>query len=200
MVAYTLLVAYRSQRGRELERVVVAHARVDEQLPRVDVDARAFCQRVATAEAAPTAGLWERSFGWVDADTVRHAQQEAETAFEHTTEGLVAEHAREIQAEQADLDRWLGQRALDVCGEPTPQQALFGRADTTPGWQRPHAPAERLAAFAIDKTQPSASRREAEGALQLYRARAQDLARQRQLERTPAEPLGLVMLLPREKA
>lgn len=196
-LAYTFLVGFRSKRGRELERVVVASATASDTLPHAELDAHAFCQRVAAAEPAPTAGAWERHFAWADERVAGHAAQAAELVFDMAATELLAEHDREVAAETTELDRWLRQRALELCGEPRPQTTLFTPEHGAPTWKTTGTPLERITSFATDKSVPSRERREADGALQLYRVRAHELERRRTLERTPAEPLGLVMLLPR---
>ena len=87
-------------------------------------------------------------------------------------------------------------------GQPIQQELAFvapaapGPAAPAVAWVRLTNPAERLAAFTADGTQPRRERTEAETVLRLYRKRTADLAARLDFRVPEIIPLGLLMLVP----
>jgi hypothetical protein len=112
-------------------------------------------------------------------------------------ERFLREHEAVLAADQAEIERWVRERATALCGGVEVQTpSLFTTAPALPPWKTLPNPGERLAAFATDAVVPTTSRREAETALRLYRDRQTDLDRRRPLPGEDITPLGLLLLVP----
>jgi hypothetical protein len=89
--------------------------------------------------------------------------------------------------------------------QPSPRQReLFDPAASSelaaepslPVWTTLADPAERLAAFGTDASQPPARRSEADGVLRIYRQRQEALEARLTLGAPEIVPLGVLMLVP----
>jgi len=129
------------------------------------------------------------------------AERVARAATQRLADSFAAEHERRLRSEADMLNRWLALRANEICGPVLSTTLdLFGAEPTGPAWQHERSPAERLAGFALDDTIPSPRRREANGVLELYRRRETDCRQRVVLSAPIVRPLGLLLLLPRDRA
>lgn len=192
----TFLGVVQSGRGHEYERVLAV--RVDEAgNRRVLAEPKGWLAIIDQGHPVGTRDLWERGFAaWAGA--ARSAAAEAaRDAFSAMAAPQLAEHRRLLDGERRDLDAWLHARAEALCGAAQAVQAdLFAQAAELPGWKSQADPAQRLAAFATDGTNPPSARREADGVLRLYRKRVQDLGVRAEAKVLEPLPLGLLMLVP----
>jgi ERCC4-related helicase len=186
--------------GREFERVVAV--RVSKSGPPFSVeDSSDWIRLTDPNRAVPTAGLWKKHFAaWGD-KRLEAATKTANDAFGPMAEQFIATHRDTLAREAQDLDSWLRARTEELCGEPGLAQVdLFGKEAPTPPWKSLKEPLERLASFGSDGSNPPKARSEAQTVVKLFTARKQDLARRQALEVTEPEPLGILMLVPGDRA
>lgn len=192
-VLRTYLGTVRSKLGRAFERVICVRASVDEVKPMLDP---AVWESLATKHIA-SEGLWERTFASWAPGTESASRRAAAAAFSSMRESFLREHEALLAAEEAEIERWVRERGIALCGKVEAQTlSLFTTTPDPSPWKTRDDPAERLAAFATDAAVPFTSRREAETALKLYRDRQTDLDRRRPLPEDDITPLGLLMLVP----
>jgi len=195
----TFLASVRSGAGPEWERVVAVRV-AKGGTPQVLLDPAAWTGLAAPGRAIPTAKLWERHFAAWGEGGLSAAERAALQELVPTADAFTDEHTSIVANEERALADWLRLRGEEICG-PRVLETLDLFASSAPeasrgAWRAIESPAERLAGFAKDTTQPAAKRREAEGVLRLHRARALDLARHGALEPLRITPLGLLMLVP----
>jgi ERCC4-related helicase len=193
----TYLGRVQSGAGREFERVLaVVHLRDGTKQPMLEPNE--WLSWAEPKRGAASASAWEAHFStWARAND----PEPCHVAILAFSEGPAAEffttHESTIAAERDELTRWLRTRTEALCGARTKQEALFGPRDSVlPAWQTLADEAERLAAYATDPTVPPRSRSEAQGVLDLFRRRRDELDRRAALAPPEAVPLGLLMLLP----
>lgn len=197
----TFLGAVESGAGREYERLLAVRAGRDG-VREVFDDPGEWRPLAGADRAVAPAGLWEREFAaWGPGLETAAAQAVAER-FERMAEGFVVRYREGLEAEREDLDRWLAERARDLCGavEEAVQTDLFQDVDVDrPRWRAIRDPVERLAAFAKDGSNPAARRGEAESVLSLHRTRKADLDRRAATTTPEPKLLGLLMLVPEKR-
>jgi hypothetical protein len=99
--------------------------------------------------------------------------------------------------EAADLRRWLGLRADDICGVAVARMGdLFGLEAAVPDWKSLQDPLDRLAAFAADAGNPTARRREANSVVALFRRRVDEQVSRMALSPSRLRPIGMLLLVP----
>ncbi|MFY0576334.1 hypothetical protein ACN28S_19990 [Cystobacter fuscus] len=182
-VLLTFLGRVESGTGPELERVLAVQLGREGE-PVVMASAADWERFVSTERGMPTAGQWERHFQ----DWAPRRQEDARTAalslFEALTHVHAERHAEALATERLQLEQWLRARTEALCGSRRAVQAqLFEQTggQDLERWRMMENDTERLAAFATDAGQPIRARREAEGVLELYRRRTNELDRRGQL-------------------
>ncbi|MBV9248620.1 MAG: hypothetical protein JO227_05160, partial [Acetobacteraceae bacterium] len=114
---------------------------------------------------------------------------------------FLAVHAKRMNRESENLERWIGLRADEICGRASPQTAdLFGPQTPTPPWRTALPPIDRLAAFACDADNPSARRRDANSVVELHQHRIADRGDRTTLQGPALQHFGMLMLVPRKAA
>lgn len=201
---FTFLGRVQSRIGRELERVIAVQIGSGGE-PQTLLNSSDWIELADPQRAVRTTGMFEQHFkAWFDTAAAR-ARQQALADFTILGQAFIEARRREIDAERARQEEWLRQRMAELLPPPvTPtarQLDLFGAADLSqmpapPAWETPIDPAERLAAFATDPTQPPRVRSEAEGVLRIYRQRMKDLAARYDLQAPDVVTLGVLMIVP----
>jgi hypothetical protein len=109
---------------------------------------------------------------------------------------FLAEFEASAQQEIGRSLHWLRVKADQLCGRfvaPTPD--LFGEPESGPVWRRQDDPVTRLVSFATDRDVTGPKRREANDALNTFRA-------MQAANPTPGpiafRPIGMLMLVPRD--
>ena len=161
--------------------------------------ARATPGRAVRDRALPGDAAWQRWF----ADWVPARQAEAEALAIATMQSRAGEIARTLrdagQRQKVELATWLGARANEICGAALPQSVdLFGAPSAAALWRMPIAPHDRLAAFAVDGSNPPARRREADAVLEAHRNAMRQGEAGDLLGPPELRPLGMLMLVPRD--
>ncbi len=203
---YTFLGRIMSQAGRELERVLAVEVRPGDE-PEYYGEATEWLNLADPARALRTSSLWEQQFAHWGDKAAELARERAMTSFEALAEAFTQERRQALEVEREELHKWLEGRAREITGEEPPpavQMELFDVAAEAPGptqgpvptWAQLTDPAQRLAAFAADRTQPPARRSEAEGVLRTHRQRLADIQTRLALGDPEIIPLGLLMLVP----
>lgn len=185
-----------SDRGHEFERVLAVQIdQTGEVLIHMEPDS--WLAVVDAGRPIATADLWDRFFAsWGDGARAR-AFEAISTSFAEIASPQLAEHQQLIDRERRDLDDWLRARTEALCGQVKQVQAdLFGGVGELPSWATATDPAERLAGFATDGSNPPAARREADGVLRLHRKRLQELEARAQSRVLEPQPLGMLLLVP----
>lgn len=200
---FTFLGRIMSRAGREFEQVIAVQIRPQKE-PIYYGEAASWLPFADPQRAIRTADVWKRHFGWGD-EVAEQARSAAKQGFQSMAESFNRDRLRTLQAEEAELQGWLAQRTREIASEELPTAVQMGLFDSESGapdsravraWASLTDPAERLAAFAADRSQPPAHRSEADGVLRIFRQRLADL--EARLALGPAEivPLGLLMLVP----
>jgi len=211
---FTFLGTVDSRTGREYERVLAVLARRNGST-KVFTEPEDWLELADRgSQVTSTKGVWERYFqipGTAPQEEPHTIPQQqacataAAEAFEEVVAPFLDKQRDETAGDRIELDKWLNMRTHSLCGAPqTATAALFAnthgdageKSTDPPRWKVFTDPAERLAAFATDGTNPPARRREADGVLRLYRQRVEDLARRAELSVPAPTPLGILMLLP----
>jgi len=159
--------------------------------------------------AIRTQDVWKRHFANTFEKLEGNAQQQAERAFQKVADAFYRQRQAELESEQQRQRYWLKQRADEIAvleKSQTETPTLFednaapASAPPRPERWSKTVPQERLAAFALDRTQSPAKRGEAEGVMQLYKKRMAELTARLALEKPAILPLGLLMLVPEKLA
>ena len=202
---YTYLGKVVSRSGRELERVLAVEvARSGE--AEFHRSADRWLHLADPVKMIRTTDLWEKYFeGWAG-DAEQHAKKAAQEGFQPIAEAFVITRKQVLTRERSAQDEWLKQRAEEITGTITRvvpvQRGLFDQDDTsavpskTPVWQTIEDPAQRLAAFHVDRQQTPTARAEAEGVLRIHRRRIAHLESLFDLRESQVVPLGVLMLIP----
>jgi superfamily II DNA or RNA helicase len=145
----------------------------------------------------PPDGLWQRLFAsWVPKRR-SHAEKIAATAMDRLTVEFARSQCNGADHETADLRRWLGLRADDICGVAVARMGdLFGLEAVVPDWKSLRDPLDRLAAFAADADNPTARRREANSVVALFRRRVDEQIGRMALSPSRLRPIGMLLLVP----
>ncbi len=197
---FTFVGTVHSGAGREFERVVAVCVEETGD-PDALLDPQTWRSLARRDRQLPTAGLWEQHFArWGDARR-RDVEAAAGRAFAPLADEFVASHRADVSRERRDLDDWLRGRTVELCGPVVRATGeLFADASSQPSWKTLENPKARLAAFATDRANPVARRREAEGVLSLHDKRSKDLERLGAIDRIDVAPIGLLMLVPAKGA
>jgi hypothetical protein len=142
-------------------------------------------------------GVWEDRFAhWVP-NRRRHAESIASAVMEREVANVATDHRQRTIREGNDLQGWLRERAVGICGAFVPRtRDLFGAAAAGPDWVLLSDPLDRLVAFAADENNAPARRREASGVVELYRRRSMEHASRAALSPPVLHPIGMLMLVP----
>jgi hypothetical protein len=208
---FTFLGRVASQAGRELERVLAVKVS--------GTDGGSFFENAQDwqrwadpARAIRTTDVYQHFFASWYQDAYQRARKLAQTGFAPLAHNFAANRRQDMAGEQERLAEWLGLRAREITGsdvtaisqidlfaEPSAQTGDQGqeRLSAPPGrWIQITDPAERLAGFASDPTQPGKKRFEAEGVLKLYQQRQNILAIRMDLKEPIVDLLGVLMIVP----
>ena len=111
----------------------------------------------------------------------------------HTT--FVANYQAAIERETTRSQRWLLAKADQLCGTyAAPTRDLFGEPEPGLSWRREQNPRTRLVSFATDRDVTVSKRREANDALDTFRAMQAAYAVPGPIA---SRPIGMLMLVPR---
>ncbi|MGC4070845.1 MAG: helicase-related protein [Polyangiaceae bacterium] len=192
---FTFLASVQSDLGREYERVV--GIRLSPQgHPETLLDPSDWLGNVDRDRAVATKGLWEKHFAsWAGAQEER-CRLVAQAAFADVADEFCREFSKELDEERRQLTLWLQHRTKELCGERNAQLSFELPAAELPAWQTATDPVERLGALKADSCQPPWRRREADGVLQIYRSRSNQIDKRKQLVAMPIMTLGLLMVVP----
>lgn len=205
-LVYTFLGRVSSGGGRELERVLAVQVNAAGATTLFDA-AEQWSHLADPSKAIATKDIWEKQFkNWADKSREK-AKGAAATGFRPLAESFVTERVKGLDAERTNQEQWLKTRAEEITGTTAApvetQQEMFGDGDgkpaamaATPQWASIADPAERLAAFATDRTQSIAARSEADGVLRIQKQRTTVLKRLCTLAEPEIIPLGVLMLVP----
>ncbi len=191
-LVFTFLGVVRSGQGREFERVLAVRVTPTGE-PEALLEPKEWLSGVL--QPVPTKELWEKRFASWGGGQEERCRLVAERFFAELADQFRREFEVELTQEQRELSVWLAERVRDVCGERNAQLSLTVPNLELPVWQTATDPAERLASFKADSTQPQNRRREADGVLQLYRKRSEQTARRGQLDSLPLMTIGLLMVV-----
>ncbi len=158
-------------------------------------------------KAIRTTGICEEHFEDWYAPAQTRAAQAVAAGFKPLAEQFTAGRRSGLRAESQAQQEWLKKRADEITGPVVADQArqgeLFGSesgeaATGTPAaeWASISDPAERLGAFASDRSQRPAQRSEADGVLRIFQQRSRTLERLMDLRSPEVIPLGVLMLIP----
>jgi hypothetical protein len=154
-----------------------------------------------SARAAVPQDAWRRLFAhWVPQ---RHHEvwSVARAAMRRQADHAVGDLHRQTQRAASDLQDWLRRRAEIICGVGEPVTSdLFGTAPQGPEWKFATAPLERLAHYAADAGNSPERRREADGTIQSFQIRTNDLAAYASVAEPVLQPIGMLMLVPASRA
>jgi hypothetical protein len=199
---YTFLGRLSSGAGRELERVL-AVLMPQGGTPEVLPEAQQWSGIADPKLGIRSTEVWKQSFGSWASSAYEECRGAAGAYFRAVATEFAAVHRKSLGKEQAELDAWLSVRAKQITGDPQPvavQVQLFGKDESAvppqATWMPVKDPAERLAKFYTDSTQPHAARNEADGVLRLYRRRAGDLSNRMAVREPEIIPVGLLMIVP----
>ncbi|HEX3995184.1 MAG TPA: helicase-related protein [Acetobacteraceae bacterium] len=142
----------------------------------------------------PSDGVWHRLFSpWADV---------ARSAAEHVVAQIasrryatfVAEYEATSQQETVRSRHWLRVKADQLCGTfIAPTRDLFGAAASGPIWQHQEDPVTRLVSFATNRDVTGSKRREANDALDTFRAMQ---AASGKPSTVVSRAIGMLMLVP----
>ena len=204
---YTFLGRVVSQAGRELERVFAVQVASGGEA-QVYESADAWLQLADPPRAIRTTDAWKNHFEAWAAGAEGDAKAAAEATFAETAAAFVADRQAALDAERTDHGQWLRVRADHVTEIDRSERAqmrldMDDADDSTeaqrrdaPAWAGIADPAERLAAFAADRSQPPNKRAEADGVLRLHRQRLDELDAHAAIGEPEVTPLGVLMLVP----
>ena len=131
------------------------------------------------------------------------ASAAATTHFAAASAEFTIRRQQLLESEERELAAWLRQRAIEITSQAeqrSGQTELFHEGAAAPQpppvWRTLIDPAERLAGFETDRSQPTKLRNEARVVLELYEQRRKDLAAHLALVEPVVWPLGILMLIP----
>lgn len=201
----TFLGRVNSRAGRAYERVIAVKADGSSSftfLPEVTD----WLETIRQGTSIPTGGVWDTHFvsGWQGVPDA--AKPFALREFAPLAQAFAETYRQDLIKEEADLEKWLAQRAEDLTGEvaqQAEQQELFGGTKNPsapePAWRSLKDPKERLAGYVADGSRPLARRHEADGVLRLLAKRHESLQAKLSLGEPDIVPLGMLMLVPNPK-
>ncbi|MEW6137142.1 MAG: helicase-related protein [Thermodesulfobacteriota bacterium] len=202
---FTFLGRVASRAGRELERVLAVRIGMNGE-PEFFESAEGWMNLADPAKAVRTTDVWKESFQSWAGDAAQRARAAASHGFEAIAREFANTRRQSLSRELAAEEEWLKKRVDEITGSetvaPPMQYDLFSvrdeRAAATPqaSWQTITDPAERLAAFHADRTQPASARVEAEGVLRIYRKHKDFLTALSEMLEPEIIPLGILMLIP----
>lgn len=209
LLLMTYLGRVMSRAGRELERVLAVT--VDPNEVMVFYDDPSLWTGVANLERAiDPAGTWDKKF-------LTWGEGAREKALEHAAsqfQGIATEFCEKLledrKSDESALQKWLQFRVDEIIGTSVKLPEQLGLLDNVvhsrkqdkeeiADWSQLKDPESRLAGYAIDGTQPSRKRQEAEGVLRIYNQRLNDLKARLDFTKPEVVPLGILMIIPKEQ-
>jgi Helicase conserved C-terminal domain len=199
-VLFTFNVELRGVSRVELQRViavslsengeVIEYERPEQWLP----NAEASCGAVSPDS-------WPHLFAhWVP-QRQREVWSVAEAAMRREADRAIGDLRQQTERAASDLQDWLHRRANVICGVREPMTGdLFGAAPQGPDWRFAAAPLERLARYAADAGNSPERRREADGTIQSFHLKDNDLAAYANVTEPMLQPIGMLMLVPSSRA
>jgi hypothetical protein len=204
-LVFTFLGRVSSRAGRELERVLAVKV-MQEGAPKFLEHADQWLSLADAARALRTTDVWKRNFASWAVDCPALGRQVARDGFDPIAQSFIESQRQLLDSERSQQAEWLRQRATEITAGLAPQPAQTGLFDSPaerralppswPNWAASADPAERLAAFATDRSQPVAKRSEAESVLRIYEQRITHLDARLAMGAPEIVPLGLLMLVP----
>jgi len=200
---FTFLGRVSSGAGREFERVLAVKVAASSSAEFLAAPSD-WLADAQPDRAIPTAGVWERVFArWSDAAR-ETAIRVAGEGFSPIAEAYMQERRKTLAGEVEALRQWLRDRIDTVIPKDSSgvaQKSLFEpaadtQATTRPDWWQIKDPTDRLAGFALDRSQPPHLRSAAESVLTIYRQRSDELRSRQEMTQPEVVPLGLLMLVP----
>jgi len=189
-----------SKAGREFEQVIAVKLSRDG-TERTYLTPEEWLSLADREKAVSTTDVWKNHFSeWGEAARERGRSIAAE-ALSPIAKSFIEERTKSLEHEKSHHQEWLKHRIEEIVGPPpeVPQITLFEEQTETlelPAWFSLEDPAERLAAFASDKSTSTPRRVEADTALRVYRQRIEDLEARLDLSESEIFPLGLLMVVP----
>jgi superfamily II DNA or RNA helicase len=144
----------------------------------------------------PRDGIWNHMFSyWAESAQAEAGLLVGQVASQrHAT--FLEEHETSEREESMRMQRWLRVKADLLCGTfVAPTGDLFGETVSGSIWRRQQDPTTRLVSFATDRDMPVPKRREANEALETFRAMRRTDARPGPIV---SRPIGMLMLVPRD--
>lgn len=196
----TYLGRVQSGAGREFERLVAVRVAASGDTELL-VDPTGWSDLADPDRAEAPGDQWTDLFKAWGTTALTRAEDAATDGFSDLAQEFATTHAQDVKLERDELQAWLRDRALVLCGEPQAQAALPLQAagapvEPVPAWKLAAPPEERLSRFAHDEGNPRARRQEARNILELYKRRSEALAARANLDPPEVRPLGMLMLLP----
>ena len=200
---FTFLGRVSSGAGREFERVLAVKVAASWSSEFLSSPAL-WLAAADPRRAIPTAGLWEHHFASWGGSARSKATQIATEGFFPIAEAYIKERRKNLKSEVGALQQWVLDRTEAILSKAiaeAPQQSLFDlntehTPTTRPEWRQIKDPAERLAGYSLDRSQPPHLRSAAESVLTIYRQRSDELRSRQEMTQPEVVPLGLLMLVP----
>lgn len=193
---FTFLGRLSSGRGREFERVLGVEWTKGGK-PQGTEDPGGWYGLCADDRAIPPRAAWKTYFeSWASLDEPA-VEQAATAAFKPLADAFRTQHQQMLDVERRELELWLRTRADEICGQPQPQRDLFAPAEA-PSWRTSSSPRERLAGYALDRSNPSRQRTEAQTAITLFQRRLDDEQLRSTLAAGHVSMLGVLLLVPED--
>ncbi|MGE0419919.1 MAG: hypothetical protein AB7O80_24200, partial [Acetobacteraceae bacterium] len=158
-------------------------------------DSRAWLALALGTDADDTA--WTAHFSSWAPQRLEPVRQSVAAAMAGMAAEVAEDQGAAMSRAQAALDRWLSQRASDLCGTwqaTTPD--LFGFTVEMPLWRTHPDPLDRLASFAADTANALDRRQQARLVIAHYAARSAEVTALAQISTPRLMPTGMLMLLP----
>lgn len=200
---FTFVARIISRGGREFERLLVVKCSEDG-VTSVLPETENWLNRVAEANGVRTNGLWERLFSSWGRDAENQALAIAEQAFEPLRSRVEQDLKKQNEEERTRQMDWLNSRAREIIGKRVSlpvQEDLFNPSSSPQvvlaDWVSHTDPAERLAGFACDRSQPPHLRHEADSVLRIYRQRIDTIDARSMFLKAEVLPVGMLMIVPR---
>jgi hypothetical protein len=201
---FTFLGRIHSRAGREFEQVLgvlVGPRAAAEFLS----DSQTWLRYADPANSINTRDVWKNHFAAWAQTAEATALAVARQNFRPVASDILRRRRADLRREHERLQEWLESRSREIIADrgllavPQDLPGLSQRSQPQPtaaSWARLADPAERLAGFASDNTQPVALRHEAQTVLTLHKKRHDDLAAREDIRDSEVTTLGMLMLVP----
>jgi superfamily II DNA or RNA helicase len=206
-LVFTLLARIHSRVGREFERLLAMRVRSRGDMELLENTAD-WLGLTHSATAIRNRDVWQTHFASWATDAAGRALEEARRRFQPIARDVLHRRATDVRRERERLEDWLASRAREIIGDrgniavPQDLPGIGARKTAQPStapWAPLSDPAQRLAGFKSDPTQPVALRHEADTVLTLFTQRREDLEARGDLRLPEVTVVGLLMVMPQQK-